>query len=251
MKQQVIFGTLLSASMAVALSAQQPQGGQPAGASGSQNQSAAAEGQTVTLTGCIQPAGQMAGGTPGSSATGAGTGAAQRSQGYILKIGSGSTTGASGSSASGTTSGTAGTGTGATGTRTGSSTGGSGSSAASSQSSSYQLVGGDDQKLQQYVGQRVEVTGTLSGRQGVGGSAPKAGTGASGQSGATGGSTGGSSTGAGSATGAAPPATGGASSATGSTGGTMSSTAAQGQGMSPSLRVTSVRPAPGGGSCSQ
>ena len=249
MKRQVIFGTMLSASLAVGLGAQQPQAGQPTGASGSPSQNAAHDGQTVTVTGCLQP-GAQTGAKPGGSPTGAETpAAAQRAQGdggYILTsvAAAGSMTGASGSSAGAVASGTSGSASGGASTP-----GGSGFSAGSGRPSNYRLVGGDNQNLQQYVGQRVEVTGTVMGRQGPAGSGSNTGTGTSSPSGTATGSPGGSATGAGAAsgTGSNTSATAGSSSS-----GTTPSTGAQSQGgTSPSLRVTSIRPATAGGNCSQ
>jgi hypothetical protein len=105
----------------------------------------------------------------------------------------------------------------------------------------YRLIGGESQNLQRYVGQRVEVTGTLAGAGASTSGSSTTGAGAS----STGAGT--SSTGAGStgSTGA------GAGARTGADTGASASAGSQGQGSMPALNVTSVRAASGGGSCSQ
>src|SRR5215217_5429158 len=100
MKRQFIFGTMLSAALAVGVGAQQPttgsgstgsgQSGSGSSSSGAQSQST---GQTMTVTGCLQAANgpssgsPSAGGAGSSTAGGAGSTASSgssRSGGFIL-----------------------------------------------------------------------------------------------------------------------------------------------------------------------
>src|SRR5918912_3129244 len=106
MRRQFIFGTMLTAALAVGAGAQEP-GQTRASGQGNRN------GQTVTVAGCLQAANRPGTGA-GQTATGGDT--TSRQQGdraaggqYILTNASMSSTGAG-------TSGTGGTGTGATGT---------------------------------------------------------------------------------------------------------------------------------------
>ena len=187
---------MLSMAMAIGMSAQQPTQpptGQPAPPSG-QTSAPRPSGQSdqamTTFTGCVQAGGGAAGaaGAAGSAASGA-TG------GYILTSVSPSGSAAGGSTAAAGTAGTTGT---------------------TARGSSYRLTGGED--LQKYVGQRVEITGNVSGRADS----------------STGSSAGAPGAGAGAA-GAGAAGAGGSASASGAS--------------MQTLRVTSVKPA--SGSCQQ
>lgn len=166
MKRQIIFGTMLSAALAVGVGAQQPPSAPPAQtpstpARESQQSDSA---KTVTMTGCLQAASSSGGGAaaePGAPAAGA----ASQAKGFILA--SASPAGAK------------------TGAEPGAPAGAPGAAGTSGTGSTYRLTGGADQNLEKYVGQRVEVTGTLSGRSmgsSSGAGAPGAGAGASGSS---------------------------------------------------------------------
>jgi hypothetical protein len=193
MKRQFLFGTMLSVALAVGVSAQAPQSGAgqsqppsqpPAGQS--QPPSDRPSGQAMALTGCVQAAGSGSTAAPGAAA-GASSG------GFVLT--------------NITPSSTAGSATpGAPGSPAGSPAGTTGSA----RPSSYRLSGGDN--LQQYVGQRVEITGSASARPSGAGS-PSAGASTPGSPGSPGASASGSPS------------------------------------DMPTLRVTSVKPASGGGSC--
>src|SRR5918993_2926834 len=94
MKRQVMLGTVMAASMALAVSAQQTQGGQGQGTrSGGQG---ADNNQTVTVSGCLMTADNMGGagrtGTSGGTGTGTGSGTATGT-GTGTGSGTGSTTG--------------------------------------------------------------------------------------------------------------------------------------------------------------
>src|SRR5688500_3924023 len=148
MKRQIIFGTMLSAALAVGVAAQQPPAApaqtpstpSPSARESQQSDSA----KTVTMAGCLQAASSSGGGAaaqPGAP----GAGASSQAKSFILAsaLPAGSKTSAApGAPPAGapSTAGTSGTG------------------------STYRLTGGDDQNLEKYVGQRVEITGTLSGR---------------------------------------------------------------------------------------
>jgi hypothetical protein len=142
MKRQLIFGTMLSATLAVGVAAQQPPASgstPPAGQPPSDRAS-----QSMTLTGCLKEA--PGGGGGGAAAPGGATaGASQARGGFILTDAKPAGSMAGGATAPGAATGTAGAG--ATGTT-------------GSAQSTYRLTGGDN--LQQYVGQKVEVTGTAA-----------------------------------------------------------------------------------------
>ena len=145
MKRQLIFGTMLSATLAVGVAAQQPPATgstPPAGQPPSDRPSAS---QSMTLTGCLKEA---PGGGGGAAAPGGATaGASQARGGFIL-----SDAKPAGSMAGGATSPGAATGT--------SGAGATGTTGSASAQSTYRLTGGDN--LQQYVGQKVELTGTAA-----------------------------------------------------------------------------------------
>ena len=147
MKRQLIFGTMLSATLAVGVAAQQPPASgstPPAGQPPSDRPSAS---QSLTLTGCLKEA-PAGGGAAATAPGGATAGASQARGGFILTDAKPAGSMAGGATAPGAATGTAGAG--ATGT-TGS----------ASAQSTYRLTGGDN--LKQYVGQKVELTGTASG----------------------------------------------------------------------------------------
>ena len=177
MKRQLIFGTMLSAALAVGVAAQEPTTKSPAqpptttqqpttqppseptGTSGQTGARTGADktqsGQSMTLTGCLQSssASSSAGASPttGAGAPAAGSSSAARG-GFIL-----TDVKPAGSMAGNSTSpGGAATAGGATGT----------SGTASTGASTYHLTGGESQNLQQYVGQKVEVTGSVAGGAG-------------------------------------------------------------------------------------
>jgi hypothetical protein len=170
MKRQIIFGTMLSAALAVGVAAQQPPsapGQPPSTPSTSSSQSQSDSAKTVTMTGCLQAASSSGGGAaaqPGApGAPGAGAGASQ-AKSFILASASPAGSASKEPGAPGAPAATAGT---------------------SGSGSTYRLTGGDDQNLEKYIGQRVEVTGRLSGRSAgssSGAGAPGAGAGASGSS---------------------------------------------------------------------
>ena len=145
MKRQLIFGTMLSATLAVGVAAQQPPASgstPPAGQPPSDRPSAS---QSLTLTGCLKEA--PGGGAAATAPGGATAGASQARGGFILTDAKPAGSMAGGATAPGAATGTAGAG--ATGT-TGS----------ASAQSTYRLTGGDN--LKQYVGQKVELTGTAA-----------------------------------------------------------------------------------------
>ena len=145
MKRQLIFGTMLSATLAVGVAAQQPPATgstPPAGQPPSDRPSAS---QSLTLTGCLKEAPGGGGGRDATAPGGATAGASQAGGGFILTDAKPAGSMAGGATAPGAATGTAGAG--ATGT-TGS----------ASAQSTYRLTGGDN--LKQYVGQKVELTGT-------------------------------------------------------------------------------------------
>ena len=146
MKRQLIFGTMLSATLAVGVAAQQPPASgstPPAGQPPSDRPSAS---QSLTLTGCLKEA-PGGGGAAATAPGGATAGASQAGGGFILTDAKPAGSMAGGATAPGAATGTAGAG--ATGT-TGS----------ASAQSTYRLTGGDN--LKQYVGQKVELTGTAA-----------------------------------------------------------------------------------------
>jgi hypothetical protein len=216
MKRQFIFGTMLSAALAMGVSAQQPD--QDRARSG-QSQSD----RTVTVTGCLQPASRpgSAGATTGDTTSRQGQAGSSSAQ-YILTdasmSGSASTGAAAGTGTTGTAAGAA------TGAGTGAATGAGASTPKSSSpdsSKTYRLTGGQSDQLQQYVNSQVEVTGRLvsqDDRRGTSGTGSAAGTGSTG-----------AGTGAGTGTGA------GAGAGTGSSG------SMAGGGNMQTLQVTSVR----------
>jgi hypothetical protein len=145
MTRQLIFGAVLAAGLAAGTAAQQ------AAPSTAQTDRT---GQSVTLTGCVQPADRTSAATAGTS--GGDTTSRQSSQRgpFILTNASVTSSGSAGTSGTGTaTGGTGTTGTGASAS-TGSATRGAGQT-------TYRIAGGDDQNLHQYVNSRVEITGTL------------------------------------------------------------------------------------------
>jgi hypothetical protein len=145
MKRQLIFGTMLSATLAVGVAAQQPPASgstPPAGQPPSDRPSAS---QSMTLTGCLKEAPSGGAATAPGGAT---AGASQARGGFILTDAKPAGSMAGGATAPGAATGTSGAGA-ATGT-TGS----------ASAQSTYRLTGGDN--LQQYVGQKVELTGTAT-----------------------------------------------------------------------------------------
>ena len=153
MKRQLIFGTVLSAALAVGVGAQQP----PAsgGATGASPQTPGASdrpAQSMTVTGCL--ASSDAGAGAGAAAAAPATPGAQARGGFILKDVTPAGSMAKGSTAPGTAA--PGSATGTTGT--------AGTAAGGSTASTYRLTGGDN--LQQYVGQKVEVTGSVAAASG-------------------------------------------------------------------------------------
>jgi hypothetical protein len=113
------------------------------------------------MTGCLQAASSPGAGAAQPGAPGAG---ASSAKGYVL---------ASASPA------------GSTSKEPGAPAGAPGAAGTSGTGSTYRLTGGDDKDLEKNVGQRVEVTGRLSGRSmgsSSGAGAPGAGAGASGSS---------------------------------------------------------------------
>jgi hypothetical protein len=144
MKRQLIFGTMLSATLAVGVAAQQPPATgstTPAGQPPSDRPSAS---QSMTLTGCLKEA---PGGGAATAPGGATAGASQARGGFILADAKPAGSMAGGATAPGAATGTSGAG--ATGT-----------AGSASAQSTYRLTGGDN--LQQYVGQKVEITGTAA-----------------------------------------------------------------------------------------
>ena len=174
MKRNMLFGTMLSAVLAVGLNAQT--GTQTPATQGQESQKQ----QQVTVTGCLmEGAGMTAGATGTGSGTSTGTSgtqtSAQRSGSTDAKF---HLTNAQITPAGKTATG----GTGTTGT-----TGAPSGTTGATSNTKVQLVGGDQQDLQRYINSQVEVTGVLvTDRSGAG-----AGTGT------------GTGTGTGSATGAA------------------------------------------------
>ena len=158
MKRQIIFGTVLSAALAVGVAAQQP----PAGSAGERQQPAGQAtdpARTVTISGCLQASTSTGAGAAATPAPGAPATPSQASSGFIL-------TNASRTGTTAEATPTPGAATGST-ERNPAGVGTTGMAA-----STYRLMGGEDKDLQQYVGQKVEVTGTLSGRgMGSGGAA--------------------------------------------------------------------------------
>ena len=161
MKRQLMFGTMLSAALAVGVGAQQPPASGSPGAS-PQPPSDRPAAQSMTVTGCLQAASDAAGGAPAAAAEPAAPGA-KAAGGFVL-----TNVTPAGSMASGSTAPGAKTPGAATGTTGAGATGTSGSSAASR----YRLTGGDN--LQQYVGQKVEVTGSVAGGAGSSSTTPGA-----------------------------------------------------------------------------
>jgi hypothetical protein len=160
MKRQLMFGTMLSAVLAVGVGAQQPPAsGSPSPQTPPSERPAQSQAQSMTVTGCLEAASAAAGGAPAAAAEPG----AKPAGGFVL---TNVTAGGSAAKAPGAATGT--TGAGATGT--------SGSIA-----SRYRLTGGESQNLQQYVGQKVEVTGSAAGGSG---SSPSASPGAPGAPGA-------------------------------------------------------------------
>lgn len=158
-----MFGTMLSAALAVGVAAQQPPpAGAPTGASPQPPGGDRPAAQSMTVTGCLEAA-SAAGGAPAAAAE-PGAPGAKAAGGFVL---TNVTAGGSAAKAPGAATGA--TGAGATGT--------SGSTA-----SRYRLTGGESQNLQQYVGQKVEVTGSAAGGSG---SSPSASPGAAGAPGAS------------------------------------------------------------------
>jgi hypothetical protein len=215
MKRQLMFGTMLSAALAVGVGAQQP----PASGAGSPaspqtpSERPAPSAQSMTVTGCLQAGSDAAGGgaaAGGAATTGAPAAGGQARGGFILTNVTPAGSRAGGSTTPGATAPGSATGT------TGGATGTSGSAARST----YRLTGGDSQNLQQYVGQKVEVTGSIAGGSGGGASSAPSST--------------------------APGAAG--STAAGSTAGSATSGSSSGQG-GQAFRVASVRPT--GERCSQ
>ena len=161
MKRQLMFGTMLSAALAVGVGAQQPPAGGSPGAS-PQPPSDRPAAQSMTVTGCLQAASDAAGGAPAAAAEPAAPGA-KAAGGFVL-----TNVTPAGSMAGGSTAPGAKTPGAATGTTGAGATGTSGSSAASR----YRLTGGEN--LQQYVGQKVEVTGSVAGGAGSSSTTPPA-----------------------------------------------------------------------------
>jgi hypothetical protein len=165
MKRHVLFGTMLSAALAVGLSAQTgSSGSQTAGqqGTGSQNQ------QQVTVTGCLMEGAGMSAGASASGGTSTGTATSTGTSGTQTGTQSGTATQArfhltnakitpadkeaASSTGTGTTgTGTAGTASGTSGTQ----------SATADKDTKVQLIGGDQQDLQRYVNSQVEITGVL------------------------------------------------------------------------------------------
>jgi hypothetical protein len=141
MRRQLIFGIATAASLSVAIGAQTPQsGGQADRAS-----------QSVTLTGCLQPADR----SPATAGTSGGdTTSRQNSQRGPLILTNASVANRSPSGTAGTGSATGTAGSTSSSTPTGSATRQAGPT-------TYRILGGDDQNLHQYVNSQVEIVGTL------------------------------------------------------------------------------------------
>ena len=142
MKRQLMFGTMLSAALAVGVGAQQP----PASGAASpqtppSERPAQSQAQSMTVTGCLEAASAAAGAPAAAAEPGA-----KPAGGFVL---TNVTAGGAGAKAPASATGT--TGAAATGT------------AGASAATKYRLTGGESQNLQQYVGQKVEVTGSVAG----------------------------------------------------------------------------------------
>ena len=140
MKRLVMCGMVLGTTLAIGVGAQEPTPRPPAAGQPTTYPPAAASmdqraGQKVTVTGCLQSASMLPGAPPSAEP-------APGAAGYILTKASSDTAsstakpGAPGEPAAAGTTGIAG--------------------------KTYRLVGGESQDLKQFVGQRVEVTGTVS-----------------------------------------------------------------------------------------
>ena len=136
MRRHLMFGTVFSAALAVAASAQTP--AEQAGAAKSDSA------QTITVSGCLRSADAKATGTAGSATAAPSTpSSSNRAGGFILTdISPSGTEAAAGAAAPATPTGTAGAGS-------------------SSEKKGYRLTGSSSE-LSSLVGKRVEVTGSLS-----------------------------------------------------------------------------------------
>jgi len=173
MKRNILFGSILAATLSIGVGAQTPagSGGQAgtAGQAGSagqggttgQGSSRQAGGKMsddkITVTGCLQPA------TTGTSAS---AGDASKADNFILaNVMSGAGSGGSMSSPSSSATGTSGStaaGTASAGSATGSSASGGGMSGSStSGASTYHLSGGKKDELRTMVNSKVEITGKI------------------------------------------------------------------------------------------
>ena len=142
MRRHLMFGTVFSAALAVAASAQTP--AEQAGAAKSDSA------QTITVSGCLRSADAKATGTAGSAtAAPSASSGANRAGGFILTDVSPS-----------------GTEAGAPATPTGT----AGAAASSSEKKGYRLSGSSSE-LSSLVGKRVEVTGSLSNSSAAGATA--------------------------------------------------------------------------------
>ena len=139
MRRHLMFGTVFSAALAVAASAQTP-----AEQAGSAAKSDSA--QTITVSGCLRSADAKATGTSGSAAGAPSTSSSSnRAGGFILTdVSPSGTEAAAATPPTGTPTGTA------------------GAAGSSSEKKGYRLTGSSSE-LSSLVGKRVEVTGSLSG----------------------------------------------------------------------------------------
>jgi len=142
MRRHLMFGTVFSAALAVAASAQTP--AEQAGAAKSDSA------QTITVSGCLRSADAKATGATGAAgaATAAPSAGANRAGGFILTDVSPSGTEAAGAAAPATPTGTAG----------------------AAEKKGYRLTGSSSE-LSSLVGKRVEVTGSLSNSSAAGATA--------------------------------------------------------------------------------
>jgi len=175
MKRNILFGSILAATLSIGVGAQTPAGsGGQAGGKMSDDK--------ITVTGCLQPA------TTGTSAS---AGDASKADNFILAnamagSGSGGSMSSPSSSATGTSGSMAGgaPSSGATGSSAsaGSSSAGSASSMSGANANSYVLSGGKKDELRTMVNSKVEITGKID----QGSSAGSSNNGASSSAGTTG-----------------------------------------------------------------
>lgn len=160
MNTRAIIGSGVAALVCVAqLGAQAPQAPQAQPDPSRSQSTPSSSAGTMTWTGCLQRADQVATGTSGSA--GAASSSPSASRGFLLtnaRMGSGSRSStAPGAATSGATSSTPGAAAGGGAT----SSTPSGAASASSSGSSYRLDG-EDAELAKHVGHQVEITGKIS-----------------------------------------------------------------------------------------